>query len=218
MDERHHLAESRQIEAQAHELAEMIDRAVELMRVLTALRLRWETLQAAASEFVAAAGQRSPATPALAPSMSAAGVAVHTGRPPELVPARHPRPAPFIPANGPSAGPPDYSEDPGRDETGEANRAGVVQTAPPRPITLTIESHDGPLDLGRIYAALESVPGVVGVALVTYARGQAALRVHSDRPVEELSLEESLRGVLEGGLSATWTAPDELAVSLTPPD
>ena len=217
MDERHHLAESRQIEAQAHELAEMIDRAVELMRVLTALRLRWETLQAAASEFVAAAGQRSPATPPPVPSMSGAGGAVHTGRPPEPVPARNPRPAPFIPADGPPAGPPNYSEDTGRDEVGEADRAELARAAPPHPITLTIESHDGPLDLGRIYAALESAPGVVGVALVTYARGQAALRVHSDRPAEELPLEESLRGVLGGGLSATWTAPDELAVSLTPP-
>src|SRR5215212_10301920 len=146
MDERHHLAESRQIEAQAHELAEMIDRAVELMRVLTALRLRWETLQAAASEFVAAAGQRSPATPPPVPSMSGAGGAVHTGRPPEPVPARNPRPAPFIPADGPPAGPPNYSEDTGRDEVGEADRAELARAAPPHPITLTIESPDGPLD------------------------------------------------------------------------
>src|SRR5215208_5588426 len=135
-DERHHLAESRQIEAQAHELAEMIDRAVELMRALTALRLRWETLQAAASEFVAA-GQRSPATAALAPSMPSAGAAAHTMRPPEPVPARNPRPAPFIPADGPSAGGPADPDDPGRHEQGEADRAGVAQAAPPRPITLT---------------------------------------------------------------------------------
>ena len=195
-------------------LSEAIDQGIALLRALTPLSLRLDALRAAIAEFAAATGRVE--SPVVAPTRA-------VGEPPLVTHETNGTPAgeydssaaaslmpvQFVPGAAQRGTSPPRRQRSSAPELGEG-----VAAAQPQPVTVTIRSENGVLDLGHIYSALEAVPGVTGLALVSYTRGRAALRLDTGRAAADLPIADALGSVLEADVSIEQTGPDELSVTL----
>jgi hypothetical protein len=82
------------------------------------------------------------------------------------------------------------------------------------PVALTVERGDGPLDLARLHGALSGVAGVSSVALLSYARGRAHLRVECAAPVADAALLAGLAGAFPDAVTLDRSGPAELVARI----
>jgi hypothetical protein len=85
-------------------------------------------------------------------------------------------------------------------------------THPPggkRTVSVTVSRPEGSLDLVRVHGALESIPGVTGLALTSYTRGRAGILLETDRPPSALELDSALTAVFPEGVNGGWQGESE---------
>lgn len=87
-----------------------------------------------------------------------------------------------------------------------------------RTVSVTVSRNEGPLDLVRVHGALESVPGVTGLALTSYTRGRAGILLETDRPPADLDLGDALGSVFPEGVNGNWEGENEYVAVIGEPE